>query len=170
MRIQVCAFAVLLVGSVAAGQPGESLVLGTVSVTIGAPADQVREAVSKQYTLKLSTPDGPDAGPVQSFIVWDGTTPIGNLAFRNGHLISVFKYWDPPNQQAGADLAQKLYAAVGSLVKDGHRSCVLDTGASEEPRVDQRVVFITCGHRSLEVSVLRSEEHGTYATVLEKLE
>src|SRR5207253_5009486 len=123
---------------------------------------------TQRYDLKPSSPGA--TGPVESLLVSEGKTTVGNVAFRDGRLSSVFKYWDPPDQQKGVEFAQKFYAAVTSMVNEGHRSCVLGTASSDQPRSEQRVAFITCGRRSLEVSVLRTDEHGAFASVTEKLE
>ena len=146
------------------------ITLGTTALSIGMPREAVQRALSERYSLKPSSGPVAKTGPVESMLVWDGKTPIGNVAFREGRLLSVFRYWDPSDQQKGVDYAQKLYAAVSALVADGHRACMLDTAHSDDPQSEQRVAVVKCGRRSLEISILRSDQHGAFASLTEKLQ
>ena len=55
-------------------------------------------------------------------------------------------------------------------MKGGYSTCILNVGTSEEPRTEVRTAFITCGPRSLELSVLRAEQGGESAMLVEKLQ
>lgn len=147
---------------------GGSIAVGTVVLTAGMPQEKALAALTNTYTLKPAVTGG--SGPVDSLLVYDGKTLLANVAFRSGRLMSVFRYWDPSDQQKGADLARKVYGAVGSLVKDGYTTCTLDVGSSEGPQAEVRTAFIMCGPRSLELSVVRSEKGSESSMLVEKLQ
>jgi len=137
-------------------------------LTTGMSKEKALAALAGHYALKPATTG--ETGPVDALFVYDHSTLIANVAFRSGRLLSVFKYWNPVDQQQGAELARKLYGAVGSLVKDGYTTCTLDAVSSENPQAELRTAFVTCGPRSLQLTVVRLERGGESVTLSEKLQ
>jgi hypothetical protein len=149
----------------------EAIALGGTTLRLGMPREAVEGALQKSYSLKPVPSGEATTGPADSLMVLDGKTAVGNVAFRNGRLSLVLKYWDPPEERGtGIALAQKFYGAVGSLVRDGHRSCTLESDSFTEPQAARQVATIRCGRRSLELSVWRSDQHGEWVNLLERLQ
>ncbi len=94
---------------------------------------------------------------------------IGNVAFKDGKLVSVIKEWGPDDQEKGVELASALYGAMAQFVKEGRRSCVIDTGTNQTPQGEIKTAFIACGGKYLDVTITKISR-GETASVTEHLQ
>jgi hypothetical protein len=147
--------------------------LGTTALALGMPQQKVIDALAGWYVVEkqpgssepfsswmIRTRGAPSAGVP--------ATTLANLGFKDGKLFSVFKYWGPEDQQKGAALASALYGALAQLIKEGRRSCVIDTATNQTPQAEMKSAFIVCGGKYIEVSITR-QNGDDFASITETL-
>jgi hypothetical protein len=167
IRVLFLLIVLLLICPIAKGQPlRETIWLGDVELGLGMPRDVVVAKLAESYQLNKTEAD--------SFWVVskDGPphTVVGNVGFKNGKLSAVLKYWGPEDQQKGLEFANSLYAAIASLSKNAQESCSVNVGETNEPQVERKSAFITCGQRYIRMDIVHNKKGGDSAGITEVLE
>ncbi len=141
----------------AAPPAADSIKLEMTSLTLGMSQQKVLDMLAERF--KVAKFPGSGDGPFSSWTVMARTAPftlIGNVTFNDGQLTSVIKYWGPNDQQKGVEVASALYGALAQFIKEGKRSCVIDTSTNQTPQAEMKSAFITCGGKYLDVSIVRT--------------
>jgi hypothetical protein len=160
---------VLAVGvvTVTRGQVSQdSIDIGAVSLQLGMAEDVVLHQLGLTFDLQE-----PASG---SWIITEKGHPIaavGSVSFKAGKLTAVYKNWTvngrTPNTEAA--FADALFGAVGSFEREGRTGCTVETGHSQDPTAENKVVLITCGRKYLQVDIWRIGPREQTATISEVL-
>src|SRR5207253_4624630 len=123
--------AALLVSVLVVAQTGEdSILLGSLKLTLRTSEEAIRANLPKNYTLELDTPS-PGSAVVTGLVfskpgrLFDNL--LGDVSFHDGKLISASKDSGLGDQQEGVELARKLYSVVSALTEAQERSCSVRT-------------------------------------------
>ena len=169
MKSLICLLAIMVMPAAdCVAQTVASIEIGSMRVQPGMSVDTVRN-LAERYSMKLTKYPTPDAPPIEETYGVDGQglQQRGSLTFVNGRLITAIRQWEE-DQRVGVDFARWLYGAFASLIRSGHRSCLLSSQQNEAPGVEFRKLAIVCGSRTIEVSILRREGEEA-ALISEKL-
>jgi len=164
LGVVTCAF--LLWTDARAQSSGTWIELGEVRLTVGLPKESVMAKLARQDEIH---PLGENY-----YLVTAKDEPhrtIGTVEFKNGRLASISRYWGPRDERKGngVDLALSLYRLARAFVQDGKTGCTIGAGENGDPRGDVRSLEIKCGDKSINVDIIRLEDHGEIATVEERL-
>lgn len=150
--------------------------MGLSRFSLGTSKEQIVRMLTPSFDVRAPAvvSPGPLASGDSSVWIWSKNGPpyglIGTIAFKHGRLVAASKDWGPNDaQDRGVPLGRSLYGAISALVRDGVRSCTLSTGQTESPGYENKVAFIRCENRTLQISVSRSDQFGESATVTEML-
>ena len=145
----------------------DSIFLGNVKLSLGMPQETVIAALGRSYQVANGGEDQ------SSFLVTPKNVPpfmvIGNVAFTDGKLTSIMKYWSPEDQKKGVEFATSLYGVIDGFVREGRRTCHIDIGQVQDPGYDARAMFIVCGKKQIRIDISRSGQFGESATITEVL-
>jgi hypothetical protein len=124
-----------------------SIELGNTALRLGMPRDSVVAALANYYSVDddgwVFTKSGP---PFET---------AGQVVFKNGRLVAVWKNWSPANQQHGYELANNIYGLFKVLEDDGRTNCILSTGSKQTSGSEQKTAFLFCGGKEIQISTLR---------------
>ncbi len=145
------AASVLAFGGYAIGraQTGDrnSIELGNTILHLGMAKDSVMAALTQYYNVDdnglVITKSGP---PYNS---------AGQVVFKNGKLVAVWKDWSPDNQQHGYELANNIYGLFKILEDERRTNCILSTGSKQTSGSEQKTAFLLCGGKEVQISTLR---------------
>ena len=159
----------LLTGtSLLAQNDPDQLTLG-VPLKLGMAQQHVLAEVGKHFGVKaLSDP--------RQFVVFtqsgENEKPKweGILTFKNGKLASVERLWAYENDDNSVALTKSLGGLLTNFVKTGKSTCVVQTLLSDSLEAQGETVFLTCGRRTLKISVAKVEGYKEDASVSETLE
>jgi hypothetical protein len=101
------------------------------------------------------------ASNAESCMLWTKSSPVqavASLAFKDGKVSTVVKYWDPKDQQQAAPFARSVYGAIAALVKDGKTTCIINASENDSPNAEQKTATITCGGRKIDIDVVHTEK------------
>ena len=160
----------LLMGtSLWAQNDSEQIFLG-VPLKLGMAQQHVLAEVGKHFSLK------PLSDPTQ-FVVFtppkDATEKPkweGMLTFKDAKLASVERLWAYENDDNSVALTKSLVSVLTAFVKTGKSTCVVQTLLSDSLDAQGESVFVTCGKRTLKISVAKVEGYKEDASVSETLE
>lgn len=160
---------VMFLGRKVSGQLSEeSVMLGSIELKLGTAEHIVLERLGEKYDVSEY-----GRGSYSVWWVKEKVKPsrlVGSLAFKEGKLKTVMKYWTPedtPDTRVG--LANSLFSAVRAFEREGRASCTISTSDQQVSNYDMRAVFISCGQKYLRIDITRSEK-GDSANVTEVLE
>ncbi len=141
-----------------------------VPLRLGMAQTHVLTEIGKHYSVK------PLSDPTQ-FVVFtppkDGSDKPkweGMLTFKDGKLASVERLWAYQNDDDSVALAKSLVSVLSSFVKTGKSTCVVQTLLSDSLDAQGETVFLTCGKRTVKISVAKVEGYKEDASVSETLE
>lgn len=130
-----------------ASEPSESIDLGGLMLTLGMAQDDVLQHLGAKFKLTQASTNDPDLSS------WTVSSQLGQpykyiavVEFIRGMLSSVNKYWTDvgePDTEAG--FAGALYRAVVVLMENNGGHCELESRSTQQPDLDTKTVFITCG-------------------------
>jgi hypothetical protein len=133
----------LSVGQMAYAQtPQNSINLGRITLTLGASQASIMQQLGKYDVQEV---------PATNSSQWlvrekDTSNAVASIAFVDGKLASVWKYWTITGPVTGEAFANALYGAVQSFEQEGRTVCAIQT-------VETRLIFLTCGQRYLKIEV-----------------
>jgi hypothetical protein len=137
---------------------------GNKVLRLGMAEDAVIAALAENYSVDemgfVTTKSGP---PYES---------AGQLVFKNGRLVGVWKDWSPNNQQQGYELANNIYGLFKALEDEGRTNCILSTGSKQTATSEQKTAFLLCGGKEIQISNLRlrkDDETNEFAVLTEIL-
>ena len=141
---------------------------GSTELMLGSRQDSVLALLAEQYDVQsLGEPHS------SWFVRSKGAPPYtyyGSLYFENRRLVNVRKSWSPADQARSFEFANALYGAAASLVAEGRTRCTLSVDQGQEPTVERKAVYLSCGSgRSLAILVLKLPD-GSSATLDEVLQ
>ena len=92
----------------------DAIELGATKLSIGMPQDSVIAKLAEEYKVEkegggwlIEQKEGPPF------------PPVANIAFENGKLQEVRKYWGPEDQAKGVEFATTLYGLIASFSEEG---------------------------------------------------
>lgn len=154
---------------VLAQQASDQIELGA-DLKIGMPQAQALAAVEKHFAAK------PMQDPSQ-YIVFDKPKDAnekpkweGILTFKSGKLIGVERLWAYDDDEKSVALAKSLFGALTSVVKSGKSTCVVEDEISDAAEAQGETVYLTCGKRSIKISVAKVDGYKEDTSVSELLE
>lgn len=170
-RYRICLLSLyLLVGTSLSAQNDPDQILLGVPLKLGMTQQHVLAEVGKHYGVK------PLTDPTQ-FVVFtlpnnstDKPKWEGMLTFKSGKLASVERLWAYENDDNSVALTKSLVSLMSGFVKDGKSTCVVQTLLSDSLDAQGETVFLTCGRRTLKISVAKVEGYKEDASVSETLE
>jgi hypothetical protein len=128
-----------------------SIDIGGTAIALGAPQDKVLASLAGKFDLEEQGTGG------ASWLVYEKRAPrwrpVANVYFKAGHLQYARRYWSPDDKTAAAPFATAVFGAISHLVSEGRRACVLDVGATQNPKADIKTASINCGAKGLEITV-----------------
>jgi len=150
-------------------QPAPDAVsLGAVKLALGMPKDVAVALLTKSYDLqKLSE--------TQVFSSWLVTTDkgaeiVGSVAFKDGKLSNIMKYWTPKDQRRGFEFATSLYGLITSFTNEGRNLCAIETARKQDGDIDSKAIFLTCGAKYIRIDVTSGGSAGDTTQLAEVLE
>jgi len=160
----------LLVGIPLVAQSDSDQISLGVPLKLGMDQKQVLAEVGKHYGVKaLSDP--------AQFVVFtapkeEGGKPRweGMLTFKNGKLASAERLWAYENDANSVELTKSLIGVLTNFVKNGKSACIVQTQLSDSLDAQGETVFVSCGRRTLKISVAKVESYKEDASVSETLE
>jgi len=142
-------------GTALAGEPngrGDSVVLGSVRLSLGMSEGDVIKQLSAQFELKEHSQAGPSS-------VWEvcekasAERPcLGSVGFEKGKLFEAARRW----RQDGtpADLSRFLQAIVARFVAEGTTSCRLDAIKLHDQFSTDESSLVICGHKQIRIGFI----------------
>lgn len=126
----------------------DAIELGATKLSIGMPQDSVIAKLAEEYKVEkegggwlIEQKEGPPF------------PPVANIAFENGKLQEVRKYWGPEDQAKGVEFATTLYGLIASFSEEGRRNCIISVGETYGPDYNNKSAFISCGQKRIEISI-----------------
>lgn len=168
--ISILAFFTFATRGVGFGQ--DIISVGPVELALGMSEDAVMSMLKEQYGVSeigkssIIIPD-PSRTKFKSYMVvskGDGRGAIASVAFSEGKLKSVIRYWGPRDQQRGAEFARSVYGVIAEFVRQGKRICRISVGEDQVPDAELKTAFIVCGIREIRIDLTRTED-GNFASV-----
>ena len=157
--------------AVRADPPTESIVFGSIPLTIGMPQDDVLASLEHYY--KLSETEGSSESSSSWFLMNKGSPSprfVGNIRFENHHLTNALKYWSADNKEASFDTALKLYGAINNLTDSNPSACTVETAHKETRGSDEKTILITCGTKKyISISALEMNGDPPAGIIIEEL-
>jgi hypothetical protein len=167
LALLTCAF--LPWADVCAQSTGTWIEFGNLRLTLGLSRDGVLGKLAQEYRIDQLYEGG--------YFVTTKDEPrsiIGTVRFRNGRLVSVYRYWGPGprGERQGVDLAQSFYGLARVFAQEGRTACRLKVSEHESPDGEDRLVIIRCGDKSIDVHIAHTAGHREFvvANVEESLE
>jgi len=159
----------LLLALRAAAQDGvEQIELGT-NLKLGLTQADTLALVGKHF----------EARPMQDnshYIVYvkpaEGEKPKweGILTFKAGKLAAVERLWAYDDNEHSVAMAKSFFGALTSIVRSGTSTCKVEDQISDAPDAQGESVLLSCGKRSIKISVAKVEGYREDASVSELLE
>jgi hypothetical protein len=120
----------------------DSIALGTTTLALGDSQASIMQQLG-EYDIQ----EVPATSSSQWLVREKGTSnAVASIAFVDGRLVSVWKYWTITRPVAGEALANALYGAVHSLEQEAQTGCAIRTR-------EEKLIFVTCGKRYLKIEV-----------------
>jgi hypothetical protein len=148
----------------------DGITLGTVRLALGMPKDVALSALAKSYELQ-------NLGEGQASSSWlvrtgkdSAAEPIGSVAFKDGKLTTVMKYWTPKDQQRGFEFATNLYGVITSFTNEGKNLCTIETARKQDTGIDSKAIFISCGAKYVRIDITSGAKTGDTTGLAEVLE
>jgi hypothetical protein len=127
-----------------------SIELGNTVLRLGMSKDSVVAVLAGYYAVDDSGWVITKSGPPYDY--------AGQVVFKNGKLVAVWKNWSPDNQQHGYELANNLYGLFKVLEDEGRTNCTLSTGTKQTSASEQKTAFLLCGGKEIQISTLRMSQ------------
>jgi hypothetical protein len=160
----------LLMGTSTWAQNDPDQILLGVPLKLGMTQEHVLAEVGKHYGVKPLS----DASQFVVFTLPNDSTDKpkweGMLAFKNGKLASIERLWAYENDDNSVALTKSLVGVLTDFVKGGKSTCVVQTLLSDSLDAQGETVFLTCGKRTLKISVAKVQGYKEDASVSESLE
>jgi hypothetical protein len=158
------------------GQTADTILVGSVRLKLGMSRPEVLTALAP-YEVRITevrADGGLDYRPCEGESVvcnaaeigQTGKGTIGTLIFRGNVLVQVIKTLNEGREQYGVELAQKLYSVIAMLVSERRVACSLDATTGQ----DVRTAFISCGERTIAISLPRQFNQAGLVFLEERLE
>jgi hypothetical protein len=148
--------AALLFGTQAVAQTNQpSMDVGTVTLSLGMPRDKVLAQIKQAgYKVLELAPEGKATRVAVARRDKPESLPAfldneGELFFRGGTLVRIFREVATSNINTDRDLAFALYAIVQGLEKEGSShlcsvSTTEGTPVTDEPGIEAKTILLTC--------------------------
>jgi hypothetical protein len=165
MSVTVLLFALPLLA-----QSGPNQIELGANLTIGMPESQALAEVQKHFaTERMKDP--------AQYVVFDKPASAaekpkweGILTFKAGKLVSVERLWAYADDEKSVALAKSLFGALSSIVKSGKSTCIVEDEISDAGDAHGETVYLTCGKRSIKISVAKVQGYQEDTSVSELLE
>jgi hypothetical protein len=147
-----CLVATALFATPQAGNPRDTMQLGTDDLTLGMSEEAVVAKLAESYDLrKMELPAGLRARGITSLWIvcekgqGDKHPPVGSVDFAAGKLNGVHK--DFPLNGNEVEFGRQLYFAMRDLELEGNSRCTIETKNGEEPNVSIKTAKLHCGRK-----------------------
>ena len=151
-------------------QTGSNQIELGANLTIGMTKAQALAEVQKHFaTQRMQDPtqyvvlDKPASAAEKP--KWQGV-----LTFKAGKLVSVERLWAYADDDKSVALAKSLFGALSSVVKSGKSTCIVEDEISDAADAHGETVYLTCGKRSIKISVAKVQGYKEDTSVSELLE
>jgi hypothetical protein len=94
----------------------------------------------------------------------------GILTFKAGKLAGVERLWAYDDNEHSVAMAKSFFGALTSIVRSGNTTCRVEDQISDAPDAQGESVVLSCGKRSIKISVAKVEGYREDASVSELLE
>jgi hypothetical protein len=145
------ALGTLLLMGQARPQLQDAIALGRARLSIGMPREAAIAELTEDYQVQN---EGNNTWLVTA--KGGGSPAFASVDLENEKVKEARKYWSPNDQQKGAEFATAIYGLIASFSQEGRRNCTISTDESHDPGFDNQRAVISCGHKSIEISITRA--------------
>lgn len=129
----------------------QTIKIGETVLKVGMPQNEVLDELGKNYRLEqLQTNSwliSSKSGPPYEVVV--------NVAFQNGKLNTVIKYWDAGFEQSDpVAFVATLFSLFKNLIEEGNEVALVSTGETRQPGVSSRSLFFVFGNKRVDIGLV----------------
>jgi hypothetical protein len=142
---------VQVAGQTRQGKPQDTITVGTTTLSIGMSRESVTAKLGGEYKLQ-------NEGENTLLVIPMNASPgdaVASIELKEGKIRSVRKYWSPKDQQKPLELARNLFSLLASFPAEARAKCAIIVGEVHEPNLENKIAFISCGKKSIDIEMGR---------------